>query len=173
MRRAYAAEARAATGGYAPRPMASATRNAWDRSADRRSQRALWTPVNRLQHRWFDRRRSRPRAVRAGSETLRGVVPNSACSTAWFRSATSRGHELFADLAAKRAARRSQRSPRSARSAPPPKGARDLGAARRSRRSPRSARSAPPPKGARDLGVARRSRWSSPRQRKTQSRYAA
>jgi len=43
------ADARAAT-------MASATRNAWDlsfvsRLADRSA--ALWTPVNRLQHRWF------------------------------------------------------------------------------------------------------------------------
>ena len=52
--------------------MAGATRNAWDlsfvsRIADRSA--ALWTPVNRLQHRWF-------------------------------RSATGRGHELFA-LAAK------------------------------------------------------------------------
>jgi hypothetical protein len=74
MRRAYPwlkrappppADAHAAT-------LASATRNAWDlsfvsRIADRSA--ALWTPVNRLQHRWF-------------------------------RSATGRGHELFA-LAAK------------------------------------------------------------------------
>jgi SAM-dependent methyltransferase len=74
MRRAYTRLKRAPpppTDAYAA-TMASATRNAWDlsfvsRIADRSA--ALWTPVNRLQHRWF-------------------------------RSATGRGHELFA-LAAK------------------------------------------------------------------------